>query len=157
MDRRNSKVLLVALAITLAFSTIGLGQESVALSVAPSALRALEIGGVAEGQKMKVEGIVINRDDDSFTVRDASGTETVVVITAKTTIKKERKGLFHADKASNQSEIRRGLRLKVEGRGNSESQLEARRITFDEKDLRTAEMVESRVVRLRNWPIQHRH
>jgi OmpA-OmpF porin, OOP family len=145
MNSRIFKVVMLACAITLAFSNIGLGQDSVALSVAPSTLRALETGGTAEGQKLKVEGIVINRNEQSFTVRDASGTETVVVVTAKTRIKKERKGWFQADKTSNQSEIRRGLRLKVEGRGNSEGQLEARRITFDEQDQRTAEALESRV------------
>lgn len=145
MDRRNPKVLLVAFVITLVLSTVGLGQDSVALSVAPSALRALETGGVAEGQKLKVEGIVINRNEELFTLRDASGTETVVVVTAKTKIKKERKGWFQLDKQSSASDIRRGLRLKVEGQGNSEGQLLATRITFDEQDLRTAEVLESRV------------
>ena len=145
MNSKNPKVLLVACAITLAFSTVGLGQDSVALSVTPRALRAFETGGVAEGQKLKVEGIVINRNDESFTLRDARGTETVVVVTGKTKIKKERKGWFHLDKQSNASEIRRGLRLKVEGQGNSEGQLLAMTITFDEQDLRIAETVESRV------------
>lgn len=145
MNSKNPKVLLVAWAITLAFSSVGLAQDSVALSVAPSALRALETGGVAEGQKLKVEGIVINRNKESFTLRDAKGTDTVIVVSAKTKIEKERKGWFHLDKQSNASEIRRGLRLKVEGQGNSEGQLLAIRITFDELDLRTAETVESRV------------
>jgi outer membrane protein OmpA-like peptidoglycan-associated protein len=145
MDRKISKVLLVACAITLAFSNVVLGQDSIALSVSPSALRALESGGVAEGQKLKVEGIVVNRNDESFTVRDAKGTETVVVMTAKTKITKERKGLFHLDRSSNESDIRRGLRVKVKGQGNSEGQLVARKIAFDEQDLKTAEVLESRV------------
>lgn len=145
MNSRSFKVVLLACAITLAFSRVGLGQDSIALSVAPSALRALETGGVAEGQKLKVEGIVINRDDESFTVRDLKGTELLVVMTAKTKITRERKGWFHLDRSSNESEIRRGLRLKVEGQGNSEGQLVARKIAFDEQDLKTAEALESRV------------
>src|SRR5512144_1777971 len=110
MNSKNPKVLLVAWAITLAFSSVGLAQDSVALSVAPSALRALETGGVAEGQKLKVEGIVINRNKESFTLRDTKRTDNVIVVSAKTKIKKERKGWFHLDKQSNASEIRRGLR-----------------------------------------------
>src|SRR6185295_957408 len=145
MESKNIKVLLIAILITLGGSGLALGQDSIALSVAPSALRALETGGVAEGQKLKVEGIVINRNDESFTVRDAKGTELVVVMTAKTKITKERKGLFHLDSSSNESEIRRGLRVKVEGQGNSEGQLVARKIAFDEQDLKTAEALESRV------------
>jgi outer membrane protein OmpA-like peptidoglycan-associated protein len=150
MESKNRKVLLIAFVITLALSGAVMGQESVALSVAPSALRALESegidsGGIAEGQKLTVEGIVINRNEESFTVRDAKGTETVVVVTEKTEIKKERKGWFHRDRPSSADEIRRGLRLKVEGRGNSDGQLVAKNITFDEQDLKTAEALESRV------------
>ena len=145
MKNRKPKVLLAVCAITLAFSTVGLGQDSVSLSVAPSVLHAIESGGVIEGQKLKIEGVVVNRNGESFTVRDAKGTETVVVVTAKTEIKKERKGWFRADKRSNATEICRGLRVKVEGKGNSEGELAAKTITFDEQDLNTAEALEARV------------
>ena len=148
MESRNRKVLLIAFAITLAVSGSALGQDSVAISVAPSALRALEIGNtaaIAEGQKLKIEGLVISQNDASFTVRDGRGTETVVVVTANTQIKKERKGWFNRDRSVAATEIRRGLRLKVEGRGNGDGQLVAKNITFDEQDLKTAEALESRV------------
>ena len=150
MKSKETKVLLLACAMTLVLSGAVLGQESVALSVAPSALRALEIGGIAEGQQVKIEGIVINRNEESFTVRDSKGTETIVVVTDKTEIKTERKGWFHRDRPSSANEIRRGLRLKVEGRGNSDGQLVAKNITFDEQDLRTVEALESRVNPLEN-------
>jgi outer membrane protein OmpA-like peptidoglycan-associated protein len=55
-----------------------------------------------------------------------------------------RKGLFRADRSFDASEIRRGLRLKVEGITNS-GQITARHIRFDEEDLRTAQALESRV------------
>ena len=132
MERKNTKLFLIAFVITLAASGLALGQDSVALSVAPSALRALETGGIAEGQKLKIEGIVTNQNDQSFTVRDAKGTETVVVVTDKTVIKKERKGWFHRDKSSSADDIRCGLGLKVEGQGNSDGQLVAKNITIDE-------------------------
>lgn len=80
--------------ITLAASGLALGQDSVVLSVAPSALRALERGGIAEGQKLKIEGIVINQNDESFTVRDAKGSETVIVVTNQTMIKKSAEAGF---------------------------------------------------------------
>src|SRR6476659_9205737 len=120
MERKNTKLLLIAFVITLAVSGLAMGQDSVALSMEPSALHALETGGIAEGQKIKVEGIVINWNDQSFTVRDAKGTETVVVVTDKTVIKKERKGWFHRDKSSSADDIRCGVALKLEGQGNSE-------------------------------------
>ena len=150
MKNKSMKILIVTCAITLAFSTIVLGQDSVALSVAPSALRALENGGIVEGRKLKIEGIVVNRNDESFTVRDARGTETVVVVTDKTKVKKERRGWFHRDRAATANEILRGLRLRIEGRSNSDGQLVAKNITFDERDLKTAEALESRVQPVEN-------
>jgi hypothetical protein len=150
MKNKNMNILLATCVITLALTTIVFGQDSVALSVAPSALRALENGGIDEGQQLKIEGIVVNRNDESFTVRDAKGTETVVVVTDKTKFKKERKGWFHRDRASTANEILRGLRLKIAGRGNSDGQLVAKNITFDEQDLKIAEALESRVEPVEN-------
>lgn len=145
MESKNIKVLLIAIVITLAGSGIALGQDSVALSVAPSALRALETGGIAEGQKLKIEGIVINQNDQSFTVRDAKGRETVVVVTKKTVIKKKRKGWFYGPRTSSADDIRCGLSLKVEGRGNSDGQLVAKNITIEEPDPKTTKASESRI------------
>ena len=150
MKNKNMKILLATCVITLAFSSIVLGQDSVVLSVAPSTPQALENGGIAEGQQLKIEGIVVNRNDESFTVRDAKGTETVVVVTDRTKVKRGRKGLFHPDRAATANEILRGLRLNIEGRGNSDGQLVARNITFDEQDLKTAEALESRVEPVEN-------
>ena len=131
---RNTKFLLLAFVITLAVSGLTLGQDSVALSVAPSDLHALETGGIAEGQNVKVEGIVIDRKDQSFTFCDTKGTEMVVVVTDKTVIKKGRRGWFHRDKSSSADDIRCGFRLKVEGQGNSDGQLVAKNVTIDEPD-----------------------
>jgi hypothetical protein len=134
MESKNIKVLLIAIVITLAGSGLALGQDSVALSVEPSALRALETGGIAGGQKLKIEGIVINQNDQSFTMRDAKGSETLVIVTKKTIIKKKRKGWFYGPRTSSADDIRCGLSLKVEGRGNSDGQLIAKNITIEELD-----------------------
>src|SRR6267142_4903456 len=145
MKSKNTRILFVALAIALTCCGVVLGQDSVTLSVAPSALHALDTGGIAEGKKVKVEGVVVNRNGDTFTIRDSSGTETVIVATEKTKAKEVRKGWFRGDRTSNANEICRGLRLEAEGRGNSDGQLVARNIRFDEQDLRTAQALELRV------------
>jgi len=61
-----------------------------------------------------------------------------------------RKGWFRADRLSTANEIRRGLRLEVDGKGNSDGQLVARNIHFDEEDLRTAQALEARVEPVEN-------
>lgn len=106
MERKNTKLLLIAFVITLAASGLALGQDSVVLSVAPSALRALERGGIAEGQKLKIEGIVINQNGESFTVRDAKGSETVVVVTNQTMIKKKRRGWIYVPRTAGADPLR---------------------------------------------------
>ncbi len=143
MKSKNTQILLVALAITLACSGLVLGQDSAALTVEPSAPKAPNTN--AEGKKAKATGIVTNRNGDTFTIRDSGGAEATVVITDKTNVRLVRKGLFRADRSSNATEIVRGLRLEAEGKTNSDGQIVASHIRFEEGDLRTAQALESRV------------
>jgi len=144
MKSKNTQILLVALAITLACSGLVLGQDSAAVTVEPSGSKAPDTT-VADGAKTKANGIVTKRDGDTFTIRDSRAAETTVVITDKTKITLVRKGFLRGDRSSNATEIRRGLRLEAEGRTNSDSQIVAKHIRFDEEDLRTAQALESRV------------
>src|ERR1700750_693630 len=118
MKSKNTQILLVALAITLACSGLVLGQDSAAVTAGPSGSKAPDIT-VADGKKTKATGIVTNRNGDTFTVRDSRGTETTVVTTDKTKFRLVRKGFFRGDRSSNATEILRGLRLEAEGRTNS--------------------------------------
>jgi OOP family OmpA-OmpF porin len=145
MKSKNTQILLVALAITLACSGLVLGQDSAALTMEPSASKAPDTTAIADGKKAKATGIVINRNGDTFTIRDSRGAETTVVITDKTKFRLVRKGFFRADRSSNATEILRGLRLEAEGGTNSDGQIVAKHIRFDEEDLRTAQALESRV------------
>src|ERR1700750_2613548 len=143
MKSKNTRILLVALAITLACSGVVLAQDSAALTAEPSVAKAPNT--TADGKKTKATGIVTNRDGDTFTIRDSRGAETTVVTTDKTKFRLVRKGLFRADGSSNATEILRGLRLEAEGRTNSDGQIVAQHIRFDEEDLRTAQALQSRV------------
>ena len=98
-----------------------------------------------DGQKLKVTGIVIKSNADSFTLRESDGTETVVTITDTTKIKAAKKSWFRRYKAAGASSILRGLRLQAEGKGNQAGELVATKIRFDEQDFRTAQALESRV------------
>ena len=145
MKSKNTQIRLVALAITLACSGLVLGQDSAALTAEPSGSKAPDTTVNADGNKAKATGIVINRNGDTFTIRDSRGEETTVVITDKTKIRLVRKGFLRADRSSNATEILRGLRLEAEGGTNSDGQIVAKQIRFDEEDLRTAQALESRV------------
>ena len=138
MESKKIRILLIAFVITLAAAGLALGQESATISVSPSDLAALENGGIADGQKIIVEGVVMRRNDESFTVRDARGTETVVVITNKTVVRTERS--IQRETSSTEDDIRCGVRLKVEGRPDSDGQLLAKNITI-QSELKTGKAV----------------
>lgn len=135
---------LLALAFILSFASATFAKDS-STRERQTSINSVNARSVTDGQELKISGIVIKRDSDSFTLREPDGTETVVALTNTTSVKTVRKGLFHTDKPSGVSYILRGLRLKVEGRGNEEGQLVATKIRFDEGDLRTAQALEARV------------
>ena len=108
---------------------------------------AQETRRVAEGETFKkFRGIVVKRDADWFTIADTSGgPQTVVLLTSSTEVKSHKKGAFRGSRQYEASYILRGLRLEVDGVGNSEGQLVADKIRFDEQDLRTAQALRTTV------------
>ena len=102
---------------------------------------------VPDGEKVKkFRGIVVKREPDSFTMSDTmGGAVTSVLLTADTEVKSHKKGVFRGSKEYGASYILRGLRLEVDGVGNSAGQLVAEKIRFDEQDLRSAQALKSTV------------
>jgi len=130
----------VTLVMMLALNSALLGQES------QSPDTGVRPGNrvVTSGAKTKVSGIIIRREADTFSVADDSNTETVVLLTDRTSVK-SKGGFFRSGKDYGVTSLLRGLRVEVEGRGNSDGQLVAEKIRFDSGDLRTAKVVDSRV------------
>lgn len=99
---------------------------------------------LTNGQKYKIKGVVVAKDNDSFVVRDAVGVDTKVVLASNSTIK-TKGGIFGGSKAVPMNSIVRGLNLEVEGRGDANGGLTADRVRFDKADLAVAQSIESRV------------
>ena len=145
MRRSKIKIQLIGFALALAWSNAVFGQDGNTSSQPQGASNIALTRIVGKGRELKIEGIVIKRNADAFTMRESDGTETIVVLTDKTRVRMVRKGFFRSDRDSGVSDILRGLRLKAEGTGNADGELVAGRIRFDERDLRTAQALESRV------------
>ena len=96
------------------------------------------------GQKYKIKGVVVAREDNSFTVRDAVGVDTRVVISPNTSIK-TKGGFFGGGDKIASAQVIRGLNLQVEGRGDNAGSLSAEKVRFDDDDLRVAQSIQSRV------------
>ena len=96
---------------------------------------------VPEGTKQKIQGVVSNRNGDAFKVRDPSGNETTVLLTADTNVTSHARGL-RGKKDYPVTYIMRGLRLQAQGKGDSNGNLVAEWVRFDEQDLRAAQALE---------------
>jgi outer membrane protein OmpA-like peptidoglycan-associated protein len=108
---------------------------------------AQDLNKVANGQEVKkFRGIVTKRQGDYFLMGDTmGGPQTMVVITNDTEVKSHKKGVFRGSKMYELGHILRGLRLEVDGVGNSDGAIVAQNIRFDEQDLRTAQALKSTV------------
>ncbi len=102
---------------------------------------------IVSGQKMKLRGVVIRRDADTFIVRDTNGVDTTVRLSPQTSVK-TKGGFLRSGTNYAQTQILRGLNLEIEGRGGSSGELVADRIRFNESDMRVAQSVESRAAPL---------
>jgi outer membrane protein OmpA-like peptidoglycan-associated protein len=128
----------LAFGLALVLSPLALGQTSTNNN--SNATRART---VASGEKMKIKGVVVKRDADTFTVRDLTGNDTIVRLTDRTSVKSSG-GFLRSGTNYGSTNILRGLNLEVEGRGGSNGELVADRVRFSETDLRTARTVETR-------------
>ena len=99
---------------------------------------------LTSGQKYKIKGVVVSKDDNSFTVRDAVGVDTNVLLSSNTSIK-TKGGFFGGGDAVATKGIVRGLSLEVEGRGDGSGALAATKVRFGKDDFRVAQSIDSRV------------
>lgn len=99
---------------------------------------------IPSGAKMKFQGVVIERNADTFTIRDRTRTDYQVRITDNTSIKTHG-GFLHGGKKYPVTDLLRGLIVEVEGRGDPQGELVAEKIRFNESDMRAAVTSDTRV------------
>src|SRR2546430_12033504 len=119
----------LAFGLALVLSPLAFGQDSNNNSTATRART------VASGEKMKIKGVVVKRDADTFTVRDLTGNDTVVRLTDKTSVKSSG-GFLRSGTNYGSTNILRGLNLEVEGRGGFHREVGAGRGRVCGKGLR---------------------
>lgn len=105
---------------------------------------------VASGQKMKVQGLIISRDSNSFTLRDMTGSEVTVQLAATTKVEEKKGNPFRGSKKYSTDHVIRGLFVEVQGRGDASGGLVAEKIKFSDESQRVALSVNSQVVPVEN-------
>jgi outer membrane protein OmpA-like peptidoglycan-associated protein len=135
----GSRVLGFAFALLLACAPIAFGQDTMNQTQPTARVRT-----VAAGEKTKIKGTIVDRDADTFVVRDDQGYETTVLLTDRTSVKSNG-GFFRRGTNYDVTNLLRGLNVEVEGRGNPDGRLDASKIRFDKNDLKVARSIETRV------------
>lgn len=104
-----------------------------------------QVRSLTSGQKYKIKGVVVSKDDDStFVVRDTTGVDTRIVVAPEASVK-TKGGFFGGGDRVATNQIVRGLYMDVEGRGDGSGNLAATKVRFDKDDFRVAQSIESRV------------
>lgn len=137
----QSVTLIYGLAMILAVTPLVFGQGS---NTQTTRNRPANIQSIPNGAKMKFKGVVIERDADSFTIRDRNRTDYRVLLTDGTSIKTFG-GFLRGGKKYAVTDILRGLIVEVEGRGDAQGQLLADKVRFNESDMRAAITTDTRV------------
>jgi outer membrane protein OmpA-like peptidoglycan-associated protein len=125
------------LALTLVFGALGVFAQDMTDTA--------QVRSLSSGQKYKIKGAVVAKDDDSsFIVRDTTGNDTRVVLGPEASIK-SKGGFFGGGDRIASNQIVRGLYLEVEGRGDATGNLAATKVRFDKDDFRVAQSIDTRV------------
>jgi len=128
------------LVLALFIGVIGISAQTAPAGPADGQVRSL-----SSGQKYKVEGAVVSKDDNgTFIIRDTTGNDTRVVLGPEASIK-TKGGFFGGGDRIASNQIVRGLYMTVEGRGDASGNLAATKVRFDKDDFRVAQSIETRV------------
>lgn len=106
--------------------------------------RTMTLRSVPSGAKMKFRGVVIERNADTFTIRDRNRADYQVLIDDRTSIKTHG-GFLRGGKKYPTADLLRGLIVEVEGRGDAQGVLVAEKVRFNESDMRAAITSDTRV------------
>lgn len=97
----------------------------------PLFLLLLTANGLSKEVKpVKVEGVLVEIDDDLFRMLDAQGQETVVHVTDSTRIVEDRKNFFRDPRQFRLADLRSGLKLTVKGYPDENGTVQAEKIQF---------------------------
>lgn len=132
--------LVIGLALLFAITPLAYGQVTNRQTTAVER----NIQSIPNGAKLKFKGVVIAREGETFRIRDRNRTDYQVLITDRTSVKTNG-GFLRSGKKYPVTDILRGLIVEVEGRGDSQGQLVADKIRFNESDMRAAITSDTRV------------
>lgn len=97
------------------------------------------------GQIVNLEGNILKRDADGFTVHTLSGTIVSVALSSTTEVKERKSNPFRKARNYASSQLMPGLGVEVKAHGNNTGGLVADVVRFTQDDLRVAATLDTRV------------
>jgi outer membrane protein OmpA-like peptidoglycan-associated protein len=137
---RLAPALVVAFVLTLATMTLAQGTN-------PATTDTVK---VTAGQKIELEGVILDQGTDGLTVRSSGGGTYNVVLAAGTEIKERKKNPFRGAKTFSKNDLLPGLQVEVKGAGDSSGAIAAKEIRFTKDEYRVAQTSDTRVVPVEN-------
>jgi outer membrane protein OmpA-like peptidoglycan-associated protein len=121
-------------------------QELKGVTRARTVTKATSQRTIPAGQKVTLVGNVTKVENDTFSVCDMNGAETVVIVSPDTKITTHRRGIFRGAETLDKGALLIGLNVQVRGRGNDSGQLAASWVKFHYSDLRSATQLDTRAI-----------
>ena len=135
-------VMSIGLAAILAVTALeGLAQDKVADQAAKVAAKVT----IAKGVKQKIFGVIIEREADTFLLRDKSNGEVTVRLQNSTQVLEKKSNIFRNARIYGTTNLVRGLTVEIEGKGDEKGQLVAEKIRFTDNALVAVKAAETRV------------
>lgn len=148
VERRKTAFCTMLLGILFAFSAqVVFAQEDQTNTVRPRRVsKATSVRAIASDQQVTITGNVTRAGEDSFSVCDLTGAETVVQFSNSTRITTHRRGIFRGAKSHDKAVLLPGLYVTVKGRGNEAGELVAKWIRFHDSAYKAATAVDTRAI-----------
>ena len=146
MNRFKKSVLPIVLG-TLVFLSASIGYAQTEGTAAEST--RTDLIQVPAGQKMNVDGVIVNQGTDSLTLRGTGGGLYRVLVTGAE-IREKKSNPFRGAKNYSKADLLQGLFVEVKGSGDSSGSIAAREIRFRKDDAVIAQTMDARVVPVEN-------
>lgn len=141
MNRKMIGTLIVGLVMGLSIPT--LAQD--AAKGGDAQIDQSKLIKVPAGAKQKIRGVIVNRNADTFILRDLTGGDIQVNLTNITKVEEKKGNPFRRSKNYGTTQLLRGLTVDVEGRGDGTGALVAEKVKMTDEALVVARTVETRV------------
>ena len=133
--------------LLLLSAQVAFGQEDQTYMSRPRRVsKATSIRTIPSGQEITLQGNITKVGEDTVSVCDMEGAETVVQLTDSTRIMTHRRGIFRGSAKHGRASLLPGLNVRVKGHGNEAGELVAKWVRFHDSAYKAATEVDTRAI-----------